>query len=448
MHPRILAALHVVRHDLARLLDRDDLHGRCRALGHAWRGGPLDPFATLQTFLLQVLHGNTALAHLPHLVGHAFTASAFCQARARLPLAIYRDALARVGDATRPDRDATGRWLGHRTLLVDGSSFSMPDTPELRDHFGQSRKAAPGCGFPVAHLMALFHAGTGLLVEVFAAPLHSHDMALADRLHPRLEPGDVLVGDRGFCSFAHLATLAGRGVHAVVRMHQRQIVDFAPGRAHADGTRPAKGLPRSRWVRALGVADQVVAWLRPDAAPGHMGAGAFAALPRELLVRELRYRVGTPGFRTREITLATTLTDAAAYPAADLAGLYFRRWQVETHLHELKQAMGMDVLRCTTVAGVTKELTVYALAYNLVRVVMLEASRRQGIPVERISFTDALRWLCSAPPGGPLVPLVVNPDRPGRAEPRSTKRRPKQYPWMTSPRREMRKRLTQLGDVA
>jgi hypothetical protein len=449
MHHRIVATLRLLRQDLARKLDRPAILDACRDLGHSWRDCLLDPAAIVHLFLLQVLHGNTALAHLPRLVGQGFTASAYCQARARLPLAAFQEVLRRVGSALRGDTD-DGRWHGHRTLLVDGSSFSMPDTPELRAHFGLSARTRPGCGFPGARLMALFHAGTGLLLEAFAVPLAGHDMAWASRLHPRLEGGDVLVGDRGFCSFAHLALLAQRGLYGLFRMHQMQIIDFTPGRPHVRPGRKytAEGRPRSRWVRALGPTDQVVEWFKPPEAPTWMTAEEYGALPGSLLVRELRYRVEVPGFRTREVTLATTLLDGATYPAADLAELYSRRWSVETHLRELKQTMGMDVLRCHSVAGVTKELTVYCLAYNLVRVVMLEAARRQDVAVERVSFVDALRWLAGARAGEPLPALVVNPHRPGRFEPRSTKRRPKTYPWLTMPRHELRKRLLKQADAA
>jgi hypothetical protein len=449
MHHRIIAALHSLRQDLARQLDRPAILDACHAAGHTWRDCLLDPAAILHLFLLQVLHGNTALAHLPRLVGRSFTASAVCQARARLPLAVFQEVLRRVGSALRTDTD-DGRWHGHRTVLVDGSRFSMPDTPELREHFGLSARTRPGCGFPGARLMALFHAGTGLLLEAFAVPLAGHDMAWASRLHPRLEDGDVLVGDRGFCSFAHLALLARRGLYGLFRMHQMPIIDFTPGRPHVRPGRKytAEGLPRSRWVRALGLTDQVVEWFRPPEAPAWMTAAEYRALPGSLLVRELRYRVEVPGFRTRVVTLATTLLDGEAYPAAELAELYFRRWSVEGHLRDLKQTMGMDVLGCQSVAGVTKELTVYCLAYNLVRAAMLEAARRQGVAVERISFVDALRWLACARAGEPLPELVVNPHRPHRSEPRSTKRRPKTYPWLTAPRHELRKRLLEQADAA
>lgn len=153
------------------------------------------------------------------MAGRAFTDAAFCLARARLPLAAYQAVLRRLTGALIPETHAQGTWRGHRTFLVDGSSFSMPDTPELRDHFGTSGRAKPGCSFPVARILALFHAGTGTLLEVLAAPLRAHEMASAGAVHTHLGPGHVLVGDRGFCSFVHLAMLAARGAHAVIRMH-------------------------------------------------------------------------------------------------------------------------------------------------------------------------------------------------------------------------------------
>ena len=194
-------------------------------------------------------------------------------------------------------------------------------------------------------------------------------------------------------------------------------------------------------MRALGPSDQVVEWYKPYVKPIWMTAEEYAALPVTLMVRECQYRVIQPGFRVRTITLVTTLLDAAAYPTDELAALYFQRWEVETDFAHLKTTLGMDVLHCETEAGVLKELTVYAIVYNLVRVVMLEASRRQGVPLNRISFVDALRWLSSSPPGTPLPELVVNPHRPGRTEPRCKKRRDKKYPYMKHLRSVLRKRL-------
>jgi hypothetical protein len=443
MHRRISTALNALRQDLAAKLGSDFIHAACRAAGHTWCDSCLlTPAAIIHWFLIQVIQGNTALTHVSLLAGRAFSASAFCQARRRLPLAVFRTVLRELVKALVPDTEAIGRWRGHRTFLVDGSSFSMSDTPELQAYFGQPSNQAKGCGFPVAHLLVLFHAGTGLLLEVLAAPLRSHDMSGIGGILSLLAAGDVLVADRGFCSFAHLALLLAQGTHGVFRLHQKQIVDFTPGRAHArSGKRSAKGMPRSRWIRAYGLMDQVVEYFKPAQRPDWMSAAEYAALPESILVRELRYRIRTPGFRTREVTLVTTLLDAEAYPAEALAELYMTRWRVEENLKSLKQTMKMDVLKCKTVDGVLKELTMYAIAYNLVRVTMGQAAGRQGVEVDRVSFIDALRWLRDADEGEKMPELVVNPDRPGRYEPRVRKRRPKQYPWMQKPRAELRKML-------
>lgn len=146
-------------------------------------------------------------------------------------------------------------------------------------------------------------------------------------------------------------------------------------------------------------------------------------------------------FFPRTVTLVTTLLDPVCYPKAKLAEAYGLRWTIETHLAQLKTIMKMDVLRCQTVRGIEKELTMFLLVYNLVRMTILQAAKQQGVPPERISFIDALRWLATARPGDALPELVVNPSRPGRYEPRVRKRRPKEYALMVKTRDVLRKIL-------
>lgn len=422
----------------------------CRDAGHVWRERVLTPVVTLQLFFVQILYGNTACSHLRHLTKLPATAEAYCQARMRLPLAVFQTLLRGVTGRLQETTLDDGRWLGHRTFFADGSSFSMPDTPVLQSCFGQPGQQQSGCGFPVAHLMALFHAGTGMVLDVLTAPLRTHDMSRAAALHPELRSGDVLVADRAFCSYAHFALLLQRGAHGVLRVHQRQIVDFTPGRPHVmprkGKNKHKKDKPRSRWLRRLGRQDQVVEWLKPVNCPLWMPWEQFAALADSIAIRELCYRIGRKGFRVKEITLATTLLDSSVYTLAGLSDLYYARWRIETNFGHLKTTMGLDVLKCKTVDGVRKELIIFALVYNLVRLVMLEAARRQKVDVERISFIDAARWLAAAVTNEPLVQLVVNPYRPNRHEPRVRKRRPKQYPLMTKPRKILRNLLLDKED--
>jgi hypothetical protein len=408
---------------------------------------PSIPCMTRSVITLQILHGTTACSHLPHLSGLRFSASAYCQARRKLPLDLFALLLTRLCASVQPHVSEEACWHGHRTFFVDGSGCSMPDTPALQDVFGQSTEQRPGCGFPVAHLLGLFHADTGLLLKLIVAPLLTHDLAHVQAVHPSLQPSDVVVADRGLCSYAHLALLVQAGVHAVLRVGARQLVDFTPGRPFVlpsvRRTPAVTGVPRSRWLKTLGVHDQVVAWLKPKTCPSWLARETLAALPDSLVLREVRYHIGTPGFRTRQVTLVTTLLDAEVYPVAALAELYRRRWQVETALAHLKTTMQMDVLHCKTVSGVLKELTVFAIVYNLVRMVLLQAATLRHTTVERISFLDALRWLSAPSTGMPLIALIVNPARPHRVEPRVKKRRPKSFPLIMKPRQALRQQLVQ-----
>src|SRR5262245_35294859 len=440
MPPRILPILERLRQDHSDLLTTEAVEDACRREGYTWRKRLLDPAVTISLFLLQVLHGNTACQHVVQFGGRTFSDSAYCQARKRLPLRVYHRLLAGIAAAGRRATAQAHGWLGHRVWVLDGSSFSMPDTPELQAAFGQPGNQQPGCGFPVAKWLALFDVATGMLLRSATAPLRSHEMSRCAALSNDLSPGDVVMGDRGFSSYAHLATLAGRAVHRLPRRPQARAVDAPPvgPRAGARQVDSPAGLPGSRWSPARGESDQVVVWTKPERKPTWMSAEGYAAVPAELAVRVVRYRVESPGFRVGEVTVVTTLLDAAAYPADDVATLYFRRWLVEVNFRHIKTTMKMDGLRCETVDGVLKELAIFALVYNLVRSVTAESARVQGVAPERVSVIDTIRWLIGTEEeGGDVSKLVVNPARPGRVEPRVVKRRPKQYYRMTEPRSEL-----------
>jgi hypothetical protein len=462
----IRRALAAVKEDLPSLIEH---HVQDLAMQHmpGHRRRELPPVATVLLFVTQVLHGNTAITHLRHLASMTVSGTAYCKARARLPLALFTQLLQRVVEHLAPinvacsrqvgardadDDDAACRWRGHRVWRGDGTSFSMPDEPCLRAHFGQPSGTKEGCGFPVATLFVLCNAA-GMIIKTLALPLYTHDASQLTQLHEALEPGDVLVYDRAGCSYAHLALLFQGNKHAIVRAHQRQIIDFKTNRKHArqypKGQRAGK--PNSQWIRRLGKHDQLVRWFKPKQRPKWMAAELFEQLPDSLAVRELRYNLKRNGFRTRSVTLVTTLLDAKMYPAHELAEQYRGRWQIEVDFRHLKQTMKMNVLKCKTVDGVLKELAVFTLVYNLVRLVMLRAAKKQDVPIDRISFIDALRWLCAAGAArdtddgiskhDATPTLIINPKRPGRFEPRVIKRRKDGYTYLTQPRAHLRKAL-------
>jgi hypothetical protein len=427
----------------------EELAALCREAGLQWRERVLTPIRMIRLFFLQVLHGNVACDALPHLSGLRFTAGAYCTARKKLPLELFERLLARVTQQLSwfGPLASADRWRGHSVFLLDGTGFSLPDTPVLRRHYGYPPSQQPGCGFPVAYSLALMHYGSGLIQRLVTSRLGTSELILAPQVHPELAPGDVVVADSLFGNYVQLALLWTRGVFGVLRLSSRKIVDFTPGRPHVlpEGVlrRLSPGRPRSRWLKALGVQDQLVDWFKPAVRPKWLTAQQWKSLPEVLRVRELRYRVTRPGYRVREITLITTLWDAQRYPLKALAELYHQRWTIETNFRHLKITLGMDQLHCQTVEGVQKEMAMFCLVYNLVRLAMGLAAQAQHVPIDRISFKDAVRWLLTAPELDDEPRLRLNPLRPPRFEPRVRKRRLKKYPLLHQPREKLRKAMIQ-----
>jgi hypothetical protein len=300
----IAATLDRIKLDPFSVLDRRVVEEVCREVGYdRWRERELDPATTIALFVQQVIHGNAPCTEVRHIAGKGktFTASAWCQARSRLPLGVCEATLTRVCDAALPlTRQKDHLWRGrHRTFAIDGSSFSMPDTPALRKAFGpvpESQGQAKGCGFPVAHLLVMFNVATGLLLDAVASPMRTGDVSGAPELHAHLREGDVLIADEVFSGWGHFALILQAKLHAVMPNHHARIVDFTPGRPHTrggGGNDTVAGLPRSRWVKRLGKDDQLVEWFKPQSRPhpAWMTQEQYDALPDSIVVREIRRTV-------------------------------------------------------------------------------------------------------------------------------------------------------------
>jgi hypothetical protein len=442
--------LDQIKNDPSQALSCLPVREVCERLKVVFRDRILDPATTVGLFIKQIANGNISCAKVRHLGEEPFSAQAYCDARMRLPLAVLTTLSRLVCDGVRRMRESDPKcqiddlFFTHRVFVVDGSTFSMPDTPELQKEFGQPGKQKKGCGFPVAHLLAMFDVNTGMLSEVVASPMRTHDLSKVALMHPLMQAGDLLIGDTAFGSYTHFASLLAAKLQGMMPNHQQRIVDFKPNRPFAmPGKKAAHtGLPRSRWIKSLGENDQLVEWFKSVNRPKYMSKEQFAALPQSIVVRELRRRIFRPELNTWvELTIVTTLLDDQKYPADKLFELRLRRWQVEVDLRHLKTTMGLEILKCKTVEGVRKELAVFGLVYNLVRQVMLEAAIRQKTKPDRISFADVLGWLTVALPGQMMPRFIINKHRPERIEPRVKKRRPKQYDLMNRPRQTLRNEL-------
>lgn len=417
--------------NLSSLLELEslDLFFQCEGLN--WRNRLLTPSITLQLFILQILHGNTSCSHVGHLSELSFSAAAYCKSRSRIPFEILEKLL----DHLFPIASEEGKWRGHRVLLEDGSGCSMPDTIELRKYFGQPGAQAKDCGFPVASILFLFDAHTGILRRLLTSKLRTGEMSRATELHPDLEEGDIIVGDRGFCSFAHIAALFIRNVHFVFRVSASHKIDFRRARRKTDSYHK---IVRGKRIKKLGPKDQLYTWNKTSWMPKWISKKCFRLLPDTVVVREIAYDLVKPGFRSNTIILVTTLLDPKEYPKQAIAELYGMRWEVEVNIRHLKTTMGMDSLHCKTVDGVMREIFVFALVYNLVRSSMIDIANYNQLQPKQISFVDTLRWIRDGKNTITFHKPVLNHYRPGRRHPRVIKRRPKAFPRMTTPRKSFK----------
>lgn len=325
-------------------------------------------------------------------------------------------------------------WRGHRVKVVDGSSVSMPDTPENQKKWPQPKAQKPGCGFPVMRIVAMFSLATGAVLDLAGDALSIHERLLFKRLWSRLEKGDVALADRGFCSFADIYCLLQIGVESVMRKHQ--------ARSAGQTT-----------LKKLGKNDLLVQWTKTLIRPAWLTIRQWREMPQKITLRQIKAIAEIPGFRSQTIIIVTTLIDHKKYPAKAFSDLYRRRWRAELYLRDIKTTMEMEVLRCKSPQMAEKELWMKLIAYNLVRAIMIEAAQKYEEPVETISFKQTISTIRQWSPylARPdlnrqqrtrlykllLYYLAENklPRRPNRVEPRAKKRRPKSYQYLTKPRK-------------
>ena len=398
---------------------------------------------TFWTFLWQVLTPGASCRSAVRKVmaGFAFLGlpkvsqddSPYCQARQRLNRPTLERALHASAQAAEQRVCQPWRFHGREVIVGDGTTCSAPDTTANQRAFPQSANQAPGCGFPLIKWVALFSLASGALLEVQLGNKHKSELALFRKIWDRLKAGMIYLADRGFCDFFSLAQLRQRGVDTVLRLNAARSVDF-------------------RFGKRLGPHDRLVQWQKPSVKPVTATKKLWRRLPQEITVRIVRHPVLIAGFRPRFIILATTLLDPVAYPAADLATLYLRRWRVELFLRDLKTTLQLEVLSCKTPAMLYRELLMHLIGYNFNRALMAEAASIHYVELERISFKGTLdtvrhfslaiaktrtrRQRCQLI-NEMLAALVADqvPDRPHRIEPRNRKRRPKEFPVLVKPRR-------------
>ena len=406
------------------------------------------PTETLSMFLAQALDAdrscqkavnNTAMhrlaGNLPPCSTHT---GAYCRARLRLPMPMVRTLARSTGQRVAVHASRVWHWRNRPVRLVDGTTVTMPDTPDNQRAYPQSHNQKPGLGFPICRIVGIVCLGSGALLNAAISRYQgkgNDEQSLLRSMLDTLAHGDVLVGDAFYATYFLLCVLRERGVDAVFEQHgsRQRMTDFRRG-------------------RRLGARDHLIVFQKPVIRPGWMTQAAYEQAPETLTVRELR--VGGK-------TLITTLLCPKLTSKADLKLLYRDRWHVELDLRNIKTTLGMDRLSCLHPNMALKEIWVYLLAYNLIRMMMAEAAQHVHCLPRQLSFKHTVQICIALPQYRELMlhedsrellfELIAQQrvgNRPDRVEPRAVKRRPKNYPLLTEPRDIARAKIRKHGHPA
>lgn len=390
------------------------------------------PIVTLQAFVHQVLSADGSCQEAvmkvwasrleEQLPAPSVSTGPYCKARQRLPLGLLHEAVQVSGQALHAQAPQAWKWHGYNVKVVDGTTVLMADTPANQAQFAQPRSQRAGVGFPIARLVGVMSLSSGAVVDYALGPYRGKktgELSLFAEQCAALSLGDLLLGDRYYCTYALIAQQQQQGIPVLFESHAHRKVDFRRG-------------------RRLGAKDHLVEWHKPSQKPVWMSRQDYQALPSTLTVRELA--VGGKVY-------VTTLLDAERFSKKALAKLYALRWTAELDLRTLKADLQMAKLRCQTPEMVRKEVAVHFLAYNLIRTAMAQAAQRHHQLPRELSFKAALQVLqamktqllnLSEDALEALLKAIVSTrigQRQRPTQPRAIKQRPKPYPRLAVPRK-------------
>jgi len=436
------------------VLSEDLVAQTLTAVGVLWKERIYTPLVTLWVFLSQVLSADhSCRAAVARLIAHLVSrgqrpcsaqTGAYCQARDRLPERFFADVACSVGRTLDAQADPRWLWKGRRVYLFDGTTVTMPDTPENQAAYPQVYNQKPGLGFPMARLGAIISLACGAVLNLGVckyAGKGQGEVSLLRTLWDILCPGDILLTDCLLANWTNIWLLQERGIALVSRLNKaHRTADFRRG-------------------KRLGPYDHIVRWYKPTSIRS-LDRPTYQMLGEYVTLRETKIRVRQPGFRTSSIVVVTTLLDPQQTTIEELATLYRARWHNELDVRAIKATMQMRDLRCKTPELVRKEIWTHVLAYNLLRTIMAQAAAKHDILPRSISFKGSMQTLEAFQPllehGAAsdaaqrlrvyqdLLDAIAShrvADRPDRYEPRVKKRRRNHYAWLTKPRAEIKREM-------
>ena len=395
------------------------------------------PLVTLKAFIFQVLSTDGSCRQAVNHVlserlcqgysANSIKTGAYCKARKRLPHKQLKQSVESSGKTLHQQAHKTWLWKGHNTLLTDGTTMLMPDTPENQSVYPQQSNQKPGLGFPITRLVGLISLSVGSVVSYSIGPYQgkgSGETSLFSRMIDGIAKHDLLLADRYYCTWTIIALMIQQGSHMLVQNHAQRKPDFRRG-------------------KKLGAKDHLIEWKKPKRKPGWITQSNYDALPDKILFRE---------FSVKGCVYVTTLMNAKKYHKKELAQLYTQRWLVELDFRSLKTQMQMDMLSCKSPDMINKEIAVCLLAYNLIRASIARSAKVKIQIPRQISFMTTVQLfnegilqlivlsgkILKYAIDGLLNAIASIPigQQKRKAQPRAIKLRPKPYPLLIKPRNQ------------
>ena len=356
--------------------------------------------------------------------------ASYCNARSRICTSVFSTLATRTAQELQTSIDDRWKWNGRSVFIFDGSSVSMPDTPDNQQEYPQPPQQATGLGFPLARIGVLLSLATGACHDLAIAPYQGKgtgETNLFRRVYDTLQSGDVVLADALFDDYFIACELRNRNIDIVARAQYERV-----------GSRIVESGPDG----------QIIAWGRPQK-PRGMTREQYRSYPKSLIMRQVTVDARDKNNRVSQFKVVTTILDQSI-DGKQIGDVYERRWDGEVDIRSIKATMQMDILRCKTPDMVRKEIWTHLLAYNLLRTVMAVAAHEHDIEPRKVSFKGANQALTAFGPKieaaqpkyrGTLIDVMLKTiayhrvgDRPGRWEPRARKRRQKPATRLTQPR--------------
>ena len=427
------------------MLTNDHFFDKLEELLPDHRERTFPPTETLSMFLAQVVSSDSSCQQVVNdaafkrlITGFKSISTAtggYCKARGRLPLEMISTLAKHSAELT--NNKVSNKWLfkGRQVKLIDGTTIAMPDTKANQESYPQSLSQKPGLGFPISRVVGITSLSSGVLLDASIGPCKgkgSSEQGLLRNMYDSFNCGDIVLGDAYYGTYYLLAELQERKVDAVFEQmgSRRKACDFSKG-------------------EKLAAKDHIVTMSKPPKKPEWMELEDYIKLPKSIRLRELK--VGGK-------LLITTFLSPKEMTRKQLKDFYKCRWHVELDLRNIKTTMGMAEFSCKSPQMVIKEMWVYFFAYNLIRMLMVQAAITSNIRPRDISFKHALQfWLIwnqyhhlhnNIEISQKLFLLISSKtvgNRPGRVEPRAVKRRFNNMPMLMQPRSLARREIRQNG---